>query len=637
MLGLAKCAEAYDHAPRVRIWQAWHVTGDLCHPREHGHCGFREAWWHCVCAIVSLGFVVVFVASPGSVAQAGQATKGGGWRYVALPMTLSNQEDFTESAIACTSLAHCLVGGGDNDEPGGHLMWTSDQGQTWHDAVNRPYSIDEEIDSLSCAGPRWCWAVEAGTGIALSADGGETWRAVAEPPSWQTSRLQPKSVACGAEDCLVLAGNSVFATPADRGHFTPVPPPSPNAWIDEIECAPRGWCLVVYQLGTATGSPEHVVSSTNLGRSWQATAPGPLAASETISCADATHCAALGKELWTTSDLGRTWSATPLPKADNLVDLSCPAVNYCAVLGDVDFQASVWFESTVPLPPRQPSPPDPWAAVSLPPAVNYSGSVSCWTATDCVITGGGADGVFLTTNGGRTWTPTSAVVPGFRGGTDTLSCSSSGNCLAVIDGGNLEGSRDAGAHWQQVPLPAAWQEAQLEAMAVSCTPQGCVVAGDNQNSSTAPVASLIASKDDGRTWSELPAPPHASQAIAIACSPEGTCLFLYGEGQVMMNAVAFSTDDGHDWAVLPVAAEVWGQMTSASCPTATTCYSTGNFILETADAGKTWTEAPAPLGPRASQDYVMAYDISCPGLNDCWLAGAQGNSARIWRMTATRS
>jgi hypothetical protein len=84
------------------------------------------------------------------------------WRAVTLPMTLSDQDDLTAFAIACISEDHCIVGGGDNDQPGAHLMFTLDAGQTWDDVVNLPSTIEEEVDHISCTPCGTCWATGAG-------------------------------------------------------------------------------------------------------------------------------------------------------------------------------------------------------------------------------------------------------------------------------------------------------------------------------------------------------------------------------------------------------------------------------------------------------------------------------------------
>jgi photosystem II stability/assembly factor-like uncharacterized protein len=167
-------------------------------------------------------------------------------------------------------------------------------------------------------------------------------------------------------------------------------------------------------------------------------------------------------------------------------------------------------------------------------------------------------------------------------------------------------------------------------MSVTCAGRECLVAGDNQDSSTNPVASIIATTDLGQSWTTLATPPFASQAVAVSCSPEGTCLFLYGAGEVIVDAVAFSTDGGRNWAVRSTSVEPWGQMTSASCPSSTTCYTTGNSTLKTTDQGRTWSEVPVPPAPQTGLSYLTVDETTCATADNCWLVGSEGYKVVAW-------
>jgi len=208
--------------------------------------------------------------------------------------------------------------------------------------------------------------------------------------------------------------------------------------------------------------------------------------------------------------------------------------------------------------------------------------------------------------GVQAWQPAPGQPPDAGSGISAVSCSAAGTCLAIVGGGGsgqgeLAASSDAGAHWHAVALPGRWQSAGVSPMSVSCAGPRCVVAGDNQATSTGPVALLVGTSSGGQSWATLGPPPMATQAIAISSSPEGSCLFVYGAGQVIVDALAFSNDGGQHWVLRSSSVDDWGQVTSASCPSSSTCYTTGNFILKTDDSGRSWAEVRRPPLPgRAS-------------------------------------
>jgi photosystem II stability/assembly factor-like uncharacterized protein len=582
--------------------------------------------------LTAIAALLTVVAGPAPSARASQNGNALSWRYVALPTTVSDQDAFLEDAIACPSTTRCIVGGGDDDQPGAHLMWTSDEGQTWNQDFDLPPSIQDEVDSLSCTASGSCWAVEAGTGLALSRDGGVNWAVVPNPSSVQGAHVEPQEVACASSTCLVVAGHDIFATTGAGGTLVERST-VPSTWaIAEIACAPKGLCLLLYAVGHAQSYSYHLAYSTDLGGSWAKLSSSPFGPGGGISCANAYDCAAVDGSMWTTSDGGRSWAPSSLPHTDNYTGIACPAMAHCAVLGDIDFEASVWFEGNGALPPKQPSVPSPWMAVPVPSAVAID-TVSCWTAAECVIGGNSAVGgkVFRTADGGRTWQPATTTASSMADGIQDLSCSADGNCFAVADNDQqLAGSTDGGMDWHGVVLPDPWQTARITPGAVSCTPHECIVAGDSQASSLHPVAALVATADGGQSWAALSVPPGATAVFALGCSDRADCLLLYGAGSGG-NAAAISADGGHQWTVRSTSLDAWGLMTSATCVSATTCYTTGNFILKTTDAARTWANVVVPNGVR---NLVVA-QIFCPTSTECWLVGDQGRGGAAWTVPSS--
>ena len=54
---------------------------------------------------------------------------------------------------------------------------------------------------------------------------------------------------------------------------------------------------------------------------------------ESVTCADAEHCWAVGSGIWATSDGGTTWAKQSDTQAEPLTDISCTDAVHCWTVG----------------------------------------------------------------------------------------------------------------------------------------------------------------------------------------------------------------------------------------------------------------------------------------------------------------
>lgn len=204
-------------------------------------------------------------------------------------------------------------------------------------------------------------------------------------------------------------------------------------------------------------------------------------------------------------------------------------------------------------------------------------AASCASAARCWVGGstggGGTGGVWMTGDGGATWTQ--QTLPGRTGTLLGLTCVSATQCWAVGQGGTILATSDGGATWIAESSGLRGRgAANLNAIscagATLCWAVGDATARRGRRGGGGGAATILATTDAGATWT--------AQA-------SGTTRNLLG----------------------------------VSCPTATQCWAVGQggTILATGDGGTTWV--PETSGTGQNLDAV-----SFVGSQDGWAVGAGG-------------
>ena len=176
--------------------------------------------------------------------------------------------------IYCMGVRSCLVGGGD-----GILLAGPSGTGTWSSRVSGAAKGDLLL-SVACAGGSRCVAV--GDVTAVSADGGQRWRA-------------RKS----------------------------------NNGMSGVTCPSTSVCLAV-------GVGGDIEVSANGGVSWSSRHSGVTDSLQAVSCATSTTCVAVGEngDIVVTTNSGTTWHSQPSGTSNTLFDVRCPSSKLCLAVGD---------------------------------------------------------------------------------------------------------------------------------------------------------------------------------------------------------------------------------------------------------------------------------------------------------------
>jgi photosystem II stability/assembly factor-like uncharacterized protein len=332
-------------------------------------------------------------------------------------------------------------------------------------AVGRPAPAGTgELDSVSCADARRCWAVGVvgpnpalPGGIAVivaTTDGGA---------SWKSQRV---------------AGGS---TPQ----------------LSAISCPTTTQCMAVGSNGSSLPGSGVVVTRTKASPAWSpAAAPANALAVTSVACTGTASCTAIasdGTATWAaqSSDFGQTWQ-----RAGNLPapfmpgnDLSCAGGGTCLVAGYVPSTNGHGTGAVA----VSANAGQTWALGTVPPGTGVLQSATCLSATVCVAAGTTsttvsdvvpANGELLrSTDGGHTWTASTRTVP--VDAVYGIDCPSARQCAMVgtrwsgspaVATGAAAQSRDAGVTFRA----ASAAYVPLTLTGLSCpTTSLCIAVGGN--------------------------------------------------------------------------------------------------------------------------------------------------------------
>jgi photosystem II stability/assembly factor-like uncharacterized protein len=371
--------------------------------------------------------------------------------------------------------------------------------------------------------------------------------------------------------------------------------PSPDAnTLLSVSCPSASICYAAGYSSApsaSTGTGGAIYKTSDGGVNWIVQSPIFDMPFFGISCADTTHCMAVGQGgLAIATSNGSGWGGQRVAGQPFLIDVSCRSATICVAVG-----AAGTIMST----------PDfgvSWTAAATPTTSDLYG-VSCPSITKCIAVGLG--GATVGTNDMTTWSALPSGNPS-PGDLYAISCPSTAMCLAVGRDGTANLTTDGGATW----ITVANHNASLEG--VSCPDTShCFMAGaDSQIYYWAPNQSPVG-------FSSTPA---RGALYGISCAAITTC-FAVGEYATVVE----TTNGGTGWTKL--ATNIGETLTGISCPTATTCFASAwhigdiGDVLMTADGGATWS---IQAGATTAANNKLLTNISCQSTTFCVAVGDKG-------------
>ncbi len=385
-----------------------------------------------------------------------------------------------------------------------------------------------------------------------------------------------------------------------------------------------------------------------------------------VSCATATDCLAVGTTSTTlgaassTVNAGQTWSplvAVDSPFVQRLMGVSCPSTTTCIAVGSssakpvvavvATWSGGVWTWS---------------APVSITAATNPSDerllmdSVSCVSVTSCVTVGDDQTSsqpvMSYTNDGGRTWTPATAVAGdnatpnGYQSHLNSIVCPSPTSCLAV---GNDTADNGMVAIATLNTLTSVWSFASPadlvtgvntntgQLASVSCVSSSrCVAVGqDRAGDGVVSLGFLVLGTWIWTNESDVTADSTGVGVLtAVGCRANGDCVAAGQDAKGLVTTV--STDTGSTWSdESPVpSASPDPSLSSITCVSTGTCLgvgsSTNDFLDDSmlattsSDGGVAWNATQVVTSAVPSGGTLN--NVSCPSTTHCVAVGLQYDS-----------
>jgi hypothetical protein len=374
---------------------------------------------------------------------------------------------------------------------------------------------------------------------------------------------------------------------------------------------------------------------------WQAPVDSTSLASQTVVCPVPKRCYATepgGTTVELSVDGGVTWTPENLPSSSTLsTGLACLTPQECLAGGSAPSAAAVRAPTAPGFGQEGGTAP---AAGSRDPALS-SRIGGGETATS--VGGTEVPSIFGTADGGGTWSTT--PLPASSGTVVDVSCFLPQTCLAVVNltsGGATTGgpdaavylSSDGGQTWSAGgSLPPSFEPAAGQG--IDCTTQSCVMVGASGDDATTAAAAV--STDGGQSWTGVTVPGALALLTSISCN-QTSCVAVgkthgndsstpYGP-----SAVITSDDAGATWSSSAAVGLASTDLWSLTCEDSGDCWVAGmllgqpspagfGYIASTTDGGSTWSNQPLPTTPSAAQqaatgltqlNFPVVTSISCP-------------------------
>jgi Alpha galactosidase A/Alpha galactosidase C-terminal beta sandwich domain len=355
---------------------------------------------------------------------------------------------------------------------------------------------------------------------------------------------RPRSVALGLALLCAACACALLAAPAGAapslGWSGPLEIDRGQA-LGAVSCPSMGLCVAVDGAGRASVSNDPALASAG---AWSAPFALPGAGSlRAVSCASTTLCAALDGEgrlsLSTrpTAPGSGSWApAFSLPAAPGLTSVSCPASTLCVAV-DGTGHAVV---STDPASPSAGA----WSAPFALPGAGALSSVSCTSATLCAAVDGEGH-VFVSTEPAAGTGAWHERLVDLTSGLIAVSCLQPDSCVALDGAGVALASADVSAAISGPAGPgsgATWSSTAFDALGapatLSCVTSGLCVAVDG-------AGYAFASDDPTAAPPQWPASGldvQPSVALrGVSCVAEGLCVAVDGAGRAFTAEVPAPT------------------------------------------------------------------------------------------------
>jgi photosystem II stability/assembly factor-like uncharacterized protein len=503
----------------------------------------------------------------------------------------------------------------------------------WQNPLPRGY----QLSSIACPSATSCVTAGFDGSIATTDDGGRHWMSRTTGTAVGLSNLScPGPVVCYAlgSQAQASGGSSqavtyVLLQSMDGGatwqtasHFRM----NSQQFVNAFDCLSPTTCIVgVWHYGRPQA--PSILRAADGGKSWQSVHLAGLLGISALVCPTTVVCYAIGASssgspLLRSGDGGKTWSGNGLRAPKALWAIACPSEDTC--FGTATTCTGCWGVFLTTDGARS------WKQVAKNPAGHLPGDIACPSMATCyalATSGSNAynTSVVGTANGGKTWS-----VHHLPDSASRLVCP--GETACFLDAGfTLLATQDGFGHTHETLARSPIHNLTLTGVScpsiATCYAAGlrhaCAPNGGECDQVASPGA---ATSDGGRTWAKTPAPP--ALIARLSCPGEGVCYAIAGETGATQ-FVERSDDGARTWRQVLPAGGLSGILTDLSCPSATTCYVTDTVagpgvqlaVLVTNDGGKTWTE-------------LRGVDALAPGKAET--AGMEGRSlARVTCLSVT--
>ncbi|MGC1183703.1 MAG: hypothetical protein WBA31_00945 [Candidatus Dormiibacterota bacterium] len=341
-------------------------------------------------------------------------------------------------------------------------------------------------------------------------------------------------------------------------------------------------------------------------------------------------------------------AAAPTSSNDAPAAISCADASHCWAVG-VRYQGSNKLSLIEAYSGTR------WAVESSPSiADSVSGydqdslsGIACPSTTDCWAVGeyfDGGDIPLLEHYNGADWTtvagPSGGSLLFWQASLSAVTCVSSSDCWAVGTGADLPlVEQFNGSTWSIVPSQQAGNTSQEDTLdAVSCSSaDSCWAVGDqdyNDVSSQVTGQPLIESSSGG-SWTVVPSPSLRTQTqnqlAALSCPSAATCWAVGGLGQLYRHQHTIDPAQPlmeklsqGSWRLVPEKGPSGAFLSGVSCPTQKSCWIVGQS--GTKGLVESWSGSRWVLAKGVAK--LLLSRVSCLGGGGCWALGEKSEKAK---------